>query len=227
MISYGFRSYLATLFAYLVIRSDLLLVTALLGTTETGIYSVAAFAVDALYLFSATTGSIFFPIATAQPAQRDLLTAKIVRILGLIMVGILLLGGLVGWYFIPLLYGEAYAGAVAPTLILLPGIFFLSLETIFMNNFAGRGLPVQAILVIVAGFFVNLILNLLFIPLFGINGAAIASTIAYGSMFIGALIYFMRLSQLSWQEILIPRQSDFLDMMTQIRHQVKKDARAE
>ncbi|MBI4022810.1 oligosaccharide flippase family protein [Candidatus Berkelbacteria bacterium] len=216
MFRYGLRAYAATLLAYLVIRSDLLLVTHFLGNEATGVYSIAAFAVDALYLVAITTGTLFFPIATAEPERRDLLTAQVVRTLVVIMAAILLVGGLAAYWLIPLLYGTAFAGAVAPTLILLPGIYFLSLETILMNNFAARGLPITAVGIVGLGLGVNLLLNLAFIPTLGIGGAALASVAAYGVMLALSLLYFRSLSATPLAAVLVPRRSDLVQLWRQV-----------
>lgn len=217
MLGFGVRSYVANLLAYLVIRSDLLLVTHYLGNAETGIYSVAAFAVDALYLISIITGTIFFPIATANPTERDNLTARVLRILSVLMLVVLTLGGLVAYFLIPWFYGQSFAGAVVPTLILLPGIYFLSLETILMNNFASRGFPIRVIFIVAAGLVVNLVGNMVAIPTLGINGAAITSSIAYLIMFVLALRYFMGLSHLSWRVIFIPTKKDLAALIGGLR----------
>ena len=81
---------------------------------------------------------------------------------------------------------------MTPFLLLLPGVLALSLESIFMNDLAGRGLPPVVIVVPGVGLALNLALNLVFIPRFGLSAAAAASSIAYGVMLAIAWTAFAR-----------------------------------
>ena len=76
--------------------------------------------------------------------------------------------------------------------LILPGVLALSLESIFMNDLAGRGLPPVVIVVPGVGLALNLALNLVFIPRFGLSAAAAASSIAYGVMLAIAWTAFAR-----------------------------------
>jgi O-antigen/teichoic acid export membrane protein len=61
-----------------------------------------------------------------------------------------------------------------------------------MNDLAGRGLPPVVIVVPGVGLALNLALNLVFIPRFGLPAAAAASSIAYGVMLAIAWTAFAR-----------------------------------
>ncbi len=75
----------------------------------------------------------------------------------------------------------------------IAGIFLLSLATIHNNVLAGRGYPPIIIYATGAGFILNFGLNLLFIPRYGITGAAITSSISYFVMFFMVLIYSVKI----------------------------------
>ena len=66
MIRYGGRAYLACLLAFLVIRSDLLLVNFFLGTAEAGVYSITVQIADTLLLLPVTIGMILLPRVAAE-----------------------------------------------------------------------------------------------------------------------------------------------------------------
>lgn len=86
--------------------------------------------------------------------------------------------------FIPIYYGSEFNAAVLPLLLLLPGVFGFALaRPIFA---IGQGKGQLQILIIATGTasIVNLCLNSLLIPLYGMAGAAIATSIGYGSMLI-------------------------------------------
>ena len=81
------------------------------------------------------------------------------------------------------------AGAATALLWLLPGIFALGVNTIFMNFLAARGMPIIVVISPLAALVLNVLLNLYFIPRFGIDGAAMTSSIAYSAMLGVTLIY--------------------------------------
>ena len=58
----------------------------------------------------------------------------------------------------------------------------------------------------------NVVLNLLFIPKFGINAAAAVSSVTYAVMFIIELWGASRLSGVSFSEYLIPQKDDFIEI---------------
>ncbi|MDX1390304.1 MAG: oligosaccharide flippase family protein, partial [Acidobacteriota bacterium] len=60
-IAYGFRVYLNCLFAFLVIRLDLLMVQFMLGAEQTGYYSISVSMADLVYLLPVVIGTILFP----------------------------------------------------------------------------------------------------------------------------------------------------------------------
>ncbi|MBI4241772.1 MAG: polysaccharide biosynthesis C-terminal domain-containing protein, partial [Candidatus Rokubacteria bacterium] len=188
----GSRSYLSSLFAFLIIRSDMLLVNYFLGAAQAGIYAVAVNLTDLLLVFPTAVGTMLFPRVSARPEDEGSLTAAACRHTAAGMTVFCLVAGVLAQPLILLLYGRAFGGAAAPFLLLLPGILALSLEIIFMNDLAGRGLPPIVIVVPAVGLVLNLILNLAFIPRFGLLAAAASSSLAYGAMLAIAWTAFAR-----------------------------------
>lgn len=182
MLAYGFRSYLSCLFAYLIIRSDMLLVNYFLGAAQAGVYSVAVNLADLLMVFPIAVGTMLFPRISAQPTDDGSLTAAACRHTAAGMALLCAGTGILAQPLIQLLYGGAFRGATAPFLLLLPGILALSLEAIFMNDLAGRGMPPVVILVPAMGLVLNVALNVAFIPRFGLHAAAASSSLAYATM---------------------------------------------
>jgi O-antigen/teichoic acid export membrane protein len=96
-----------------------------------------------------------------------------------------------GW-LVPLVFGPAYRGVVPLLWILTPGSVFLACGQVTGDLLRGRGEPkvVAVAQGIAAVFTVALLLALL--PLVGVYGAAIASTIAYG---VALIVMLRRLSR--------------------------------
>ncbi len=68
-LGFGLKVYLAAFFAFLTLRSDLLLVRHFLGARSAGHYSIAAGLADMLYLLPATIGAILVPAPRERRGQ--------------------------------------------------------------------------------------------------------------------------------------------------------------
>lgn len=193
-VPYGFKVFLGSLFAFLVVRSDVLLLNELSGSLETGLYSVAASLVDMLYLLPVAVGLVLFPELSAlrDPEQRWRVTKIALLHTGWMIgagVGVMLIWGNA---IITLLFGSAFAPAYQFLIILAPAMLFYGLNSVVSTYLAAVGQPWFAVWVWVLGFGVNLSLNLIWIPKHGGVGAAWASLIAYGVIFVLQLSYVTR-----------------------------------
>lgn len=208
MLKYGSKVYLSCFFNFLAIRSDMLLVNYFKGSSALGIYSIAANFSELLYLLPVTIGAMLFPKVSANITDDGTFTQKISRQTVFLMAITCILVALVCKPLILLLYGEQFAFSAIPLLWLLPGVFFLSLGTLYNNDLAGRGYPPIIIYGTGAGFILNFGLNLLFIPRYGVTGAAITSSISYFVMFIIVLIYSVRIMHSRVEKFLIPSSGE-------------------
>jgi O-antigen/teichoic acid export membrane protein len=86
--------------------------------------------------------------------------------------------------FVPLYYGEAFTVAVVPLILLLPGTIGFAVARPLQAISQGSG-QLRTLIVATGGAAgLNLVLNGVLIPLFGMHGAAVATSISYGSMFL-------------------------------------------
>lgn len=84
--------------------------------------------------------------------------------------------------FVPLYLGEDFRPAITPLLLLLPGVIgFASARPTIAINQARRSIR-PLILATAACSMVNLGLNILLVPLYGMVGAAIATSLGYASL---------------------------------------------
>lgn len=192
MMGYGIKVYVATSLTILVFKFDILLVNFFKGSAAAGLYSVSAQLAELVYLAPATVALLFFPAATQMGEGSRLFAKKVLLALSVIMVFVSITAYLISPSLVTGLFTEKFSGAVKPFRILVPGIFFISLETILMNYYASRDMPLYAVLTPFAGLFSNIVLNILFIPRYGIAAAAATSTFSYTLMFFLLAAYFMR-----------------------------------
>jgi O-antigen/teichoic acid export membrane protein len=203
MLHYGLRVYVATVLAFIVIRVDVLLVNAYRGSHDTGLYSVAVAAVDALYLLPAIIGFNLFP-RIARGAERTL-SVVVFRTLAPLYGALCLASVLLAGPAIHLLYGSRFAGSVGLYYWIAPGAFSLGMVTVLSNHFAGQGFPVTVMLMWLSAVVLNIALNVVFLP-DGLFVAPLASSVAYGLLLVMHTVAFAR--EAGGYRALVPRFSD-------------------
>lgn len=179
MFRYGARTYAASFFMVLLLRSSILLINHSLGDSQSGIYSVTMQIMDIVYLFPVTLGMILFPKVSERADDSGELTAKAFRLSLVVMACVCVFLLVFGGAIIEGLFGPEFIAAATPLYWLTPGILFLSLATILNNDLAGRGLPHIVILSPMVGLFLNVALQLLFLSQHGITVSAISSSLSF------------------------------------------------
>lgn len=186
-ISFSTQSILLLLLMASLYHLDILLVRLLLGQEATAVYKAALLAAEFLWVVPiALQQLLLHSSAELWAANKDdsiqKLAAQVTRyslvLTALLGVGIAVLAEeFVGFYF-----GPGFAPAVLPMLILLPGAFGFALARGILSIGQGKG-EVSILNKATGGAAVlNLVLNLILIPRIGLLGAAVATSIAYGSM---------------------------------------------
>ncbi|MFC4303468.1 polysaccharide biosynthesis C-terminal domain-containing protein [Cohnella boryungensis] len=188
---YGIKAYVVALLSFLVLKVDLLMIQYLLDTESTGYYSIALTLADYVYMLPVVVGTILFPkLAAIESVQeRWAFTAKILKPFTLFMVVFIGVTAIMSKPLILLLFGEEFISSLSAFLWLLPGILFLSINTILMNYFASLGMPKNTIYSTATATVANIIFNFILLPEYGIIGASISSVICYGLMLIFSVVY--------------------------------------
>ena len=179
----GLRAYPPLLLGFLLIKSDVLVLRLMRGASETGVYSIASQIVDVALILPTTIGALVLAsvVRSERPAS-ELLRAMRPAALA---VGGLALGMLAfGHWAILWVFGRPFVGAYPALVLLLPGFVALALQGLLGQYFASRGFPVFVSVYWLLGLIVNVSLNLLLVPRFGLLAAAGSSSVAYGLVFL-------------------------------------------
>jgi O-antigen/teichoic acid export membrane protein len=191
LYKYGSYMILLTIGGVILGHSDRLMITAYRTLEEVGIYS-AVFPTAMLFSYVPyAIGKVLFPI-TSELWSKGLKVEfrKGVELLYRSYFMVLLPTSFLIFTFsgvlLELFYGAAYASGGFALKILAISAIFLSLSSINGNILSGIGKPKIYTLIIITGTIMNVILNIIFIPKFGISGAAMATGISFAlMMFIG------------------------------------------
>lgn len=178
-VAYGAKAYVAALLAYLIVRSDMLLVNALRGTAEAGVYSIAVQISDLLYLLPMSIGLVLFPRLTRQGDGDPIFALKIARHNAFLMLLLCGAAAVLAPWAIRFLYGGEFLPAVRALWWLLPGIWAYGACNPIATQLASSGMPLSAVVVWIPPLVLNVALNLVWIPRWGIEGAAAASSLCY------------------------------------------------
>jgi len=175
---------------------DMFFVNYFLGPAGVGIYSVSVGIAELLWYFPNAVGFIIFPKAASTRAEvMNLFIPRVFRIvLGLTVLGAV---GLVflGRQLIHLVFSSSFSSAYLPLVALLPGVVLLGGAKILSNDITGRGYPQYNSINSGVAAILTVILDLVLIPSYGVLGAALASSIAYGIIFVIALWFHRVVSQ--------------------------------
>jgi O-antigen/teichoic acid export membrane protein len=114
-------------------------------------------------------------------------------------------------------YGSQFTDAGVALRLILPGIVAYSVVAILSRYITGRGRPGTGTLILVGGLVINIAINIVLIPIYGISGAAAASSISYIATALMTLVVFRRLSGRGWGETLVIRRSDMIALLGALR----------
>jgi O-antigen/teichoic acid export membrane protein len=212
LLRYSARSHPDLLFQQVILRSDYLFIGALLGSTALGHYAMASAAAELLLIVPEAVTTPLMKRLLQQGDGIERLTPLALRLTATVMLGSCLSMALIGEWLIVTLFGAAYQPAYPALLALLPGLFGLCYASILRLDLLGKDRPGSISLLVGLGALLNLALNLLLIPTYGIVGAASASSIAYLAVTVALLVLYCRLSGVPVWQTLIILPSDLVPM---------------
>ncbi|WLD93016.1 oligosaccharide flippase family protein [Alkalihalobacillus sp. AL-G] len=179
LFSDGFKLHLNAIGAFLINKSDILMLNHFLLVRDVGIYQFAYQLISILLIIPTATLSVFYSKMAQVGVNKfwDNQKKIMIKILAIIIL-ISLIGFILAPYIIPFIAGEEFSNSINIFRLLLISLFGLSFSTLMANQWVGRGLFWQNSLVTIVSGLINITLNLIWIPQFGINGAAWATIVS-------------------------------------------------
>jgi O-antigen/teichoic acid export membrane protein len=209
---YRWKATVAGWFAFLNGRADVFLVNVFLNPAATGAYAVALVITEKLSLLSQSVSTVVFTRLARLHAQSDVRNRLTPLVSRWVLLATLILVAPLAVCARPLLcglFGAEYAEASGALLWLLPGAVLASSGRVLANDIAARGRVDLNMYAAALLFAVNLTANLLLIPRFGINGAAMASTLGWVVHTVVILWLYVRLSGGRWWSVMVPAPQDW------------------
>ena len=211
MVRLGIVFALSVFIMQLNYRVDIILLKRYSTLEQVGLYSLAVQIAEQVWHVPSAIETIVLTRSAASTDEQgsNRTVASIMRVSFLISILFCGLIYLLAPSLIPLVFGSDFAGSVPMIQYILPGILLLVIFRILNSRLAGMGKPQVAMYTFIPALILNLILNLILIPLYGAMGSVWATNASYG---LGCMIF---LFVYSWKvkmpviEIFRFRKSDF------------------
>ncbi len=191
---YASKAVLANILFFLLSRVDYWFIEALIGKgAELGNYIQTSRLVQLFQLLPVIFASTIFPVVSAgyrqpipavmQTLSRFLITGYAVIILFVIATG--------KWLFVAL-FGESFNLMYDVFILLAPGILATSVLALVCSYLSAVNQVWKNVMVSVVGIAVIVPLDFILIPLYGIKGAAIVSSIGYAAALVTAIFFLKK-----------------------------------
>lgn len=193
LFRYGLRAMPGSTGTLLNNKLDQLLLVPMVSLRDLGLYAVAAGTSFAPTVLSVSMASSAFA-TVEQDTHRGRQASAATAIRHSILVSALAAAALAlaTPVLVPLIYGSAFAAAVGPTIILLGGSVAWGGKLVASQCANALGQPGYSSIGEVAGVVVTVVGLVIFVPLYGIIGAAVVSLVAYVIRLVVTLVLLRR-----------------------------------
>lgn len=211
LLIYGIKGHLGEIIYVFYTHLDIIMVSYFLGIKFVGFYSIALNVQMIWYIPFAIGIVLFQKVSSSSLEEANRLSSIACRntfFITTIMAFFCFIGS---YYFIPILYGYRFVPSIKPLWMLLPGMVFLSGSKILNSYLFGRGKRMIYTYSCSVAFVINLVLNYLLIPKWGMIGAAFATSFSYFVYMSFMLFQYLKISKNSILETLLVRRADFIN----------------
>jgi len=202
--------------SYLNYRADLLLVDALLdGRENVATYSLAVYIAESVWQVSGSLALATYARLGGSTRQEAVaLTTRVMRHTVILLTALCLILFAAADLLERLLFPD-YEGMASALRIVLPGVLAYSLAQSYSGYYTWqRGMPWVSAVVAGGALCVDAILALILIPALGINGAALAGSLAKGSAILVAIVLFVRAEGIPLTQVFRFGKADIDDYRT-------------
>lgn len=224
MVVYGTKAQIGNLVQLLNYRINIFIINYFLTIDMVGIYSNAVAIGETLWQVSGSIATIIFPMTTGSKNKEELkyFINKVTRISFTLIIIFSIILGAVSDKLIYLFFGKDFTQASKALLYLLPGISIFSISNILSNYMAGINKIKYNIYSSLISFVFTLIFNITLIPRFGINGAAVATSLSYIVFTISAISFYKYITKSKVKDIIIIKKDDIKEVAGFIKSKLNR-----
>jgi O-antigen/teichoic acid export membrane protein len=181
LLSFGLRGLFSSFAAVNVFRPDQAVLALFLSPAALGLYVVGLAFTNLPYFVAKSVGLITFPWVASRSVKADArrtMWSLLWVTTGIAVVIVACLCATAHW-LVPFFFGGEFTDAVGVTYIVLPGMIFLSARRVLSEGLKGRGYPLVGTIGELLSLAWAAVALAVFVPLWGIYGAAIALSSSY------------------------------------------------
>jgi O-antigen/teichoic acid export membrane protein len=208
ILTYGGKAWIGNLIQQLNYRLDVFLVNYFLSPGAVAIYGISVAISETLWYLPSAISTVLFPKTAMDWEKAQNFTPLVVRTTLVVSILLATCMAVFGGPVIKFVYGEQFAPAITPLIALLPGTILLGVGKIVASDLAGRGKPQYGTWGSLATLILTILFDLWLIPLMGVTGAGLASTISYGVNTLILIYFYLRLSDNHLASLFLIRKVD-------------------
>lgn len=205
-IRYGIIPMISTVLMTINYRIDVLMLEHYVTTKQIGIYSVGVTLAEYVWLIPDSLKDILVSKLSKGKTADEV--CKIIRVSLFFCIISIIFVVLFGKYVIILLYGEQFKGAYSIMVLLLIGVVGMIFYKMVYGYNVVNGYRYINLFILGLAAISNVIGNLIFIPRYGIKGAALTSIISYLLCGLLYLLWFYIKTKTPIKEIILIKKSD-------------------
>lgn len=219
MFRYGFKSLIGNAIQNINYRLDVLITAAYLTSTAVGIYTKASNLGETIWRVSGSVGIVVLPYSANTKDKYSMtdFINKIIRITFAVIIIFSVSLTIICRPLIIFVLSKKFAGSVEPFRLLIPGISIYAIYNILNSYFAGSGMVEKNIIASGIAAVITVVLDFTLIPIYGIDGAAVTSSIAYTVCTIISLYFYVKHTNSKITDILIIKKSDIIEIKTKLK----------
>lgn len=230
-LHYGIRSYLGSLTEFAVWRLDQMMLTALAEPKMVGLYAVAVAISEIMSSLASSVSDALMPevAGSREESASVTLLGKSLRLTFYAQVIALVPIWMLEPYLLGYIFGPGFLEASGALRLLLVASVLWSAGQICISGLNGFGHPGLGTIARVTSAATTVMALVPLLPVLGIMGAALASIIGYGVMFLVALGFLLKVRNVGVVEFLKPRKNDisFGKLRSIIRFPIVREAGAD
>jgi len=184
LINFGSKTVLSNAINLINYQADILMIGYFMTKTDVGVYSIAVMFAKLIWILPDSIQRITFPLISEYHAKKmnesiHILVDKCMKYSCLFLVFCTTFFIFFGNKVISLVFGAEFEHSYFPLIILLIGTVLYGVTKSVGSIFASVGKVTLVYKIPLVSAISNIILNYVLIPVYGINGAAVATTISF------------------------------------------------
>jgi O-antigen/teichoic acid export membrane protein len=223
LASYGSKAWWTQCFQLALLRSDFVFISAICGMEPLGYYIIATRIAEIFLSLSDALIVPFVPVLFGMDKKNtDRFTPLVIKFVMWSMILVTVLIIIAGPSLIGILFGENFKPAYTSFLLLMPGMIAFSIYPFIKFDLFGRDLTLKVSYLTAVGFILNLVINILLIPRWGIAAAAFSSSVSYCVSTFLILLLYCRVSGNSLSRTVLFSHEELKMLSTQLQKKLRK-----